>query len=229
MKTLGILGGLSPESTIYYYQYIIHRYHEQFGDHGYPKIIIYSATFQEYVDWGMSGNWDAITDDMVSALNALSDAGADFGIIATNTLHYVFDKVMSRVELPVISLVDAVCEYANGLGINKLALLGTKLTMKKDFYHKALANFGIKTLIPEPEDMKTVHDVIFTELAGGIINPESKRKYLDIIAKLAGLGAQGVILGCTEIPLLIKPEDVDIHVLDSSLIHAEAALKTALE
>jgi aspartate racemase len=229
MKKIGILGGLSPESTVYYYQYIIHRYHEQFGDHGYPKIIIYSATFQEYVDWGMNGDWASIEEDMVQAIKALETAGADFVIIATNTLHYLYDKLVARVEIPILSLVDTVCSHAQDLDVTKLALLGTKLTMKKEFYKEALAKVGVETLIPSEEDMNVVHDIIFSELSSGVITLESKTKYLNIIQGLADKGAQGVILGCTEIPLLVKPEDLDIHVLDSSIIHAEAALKHALE
>ncbi len=228
-KTIGILGGLSPESTIYYYQYITHEYTRRFNDYSYPEIIIYSVTFQEYVDLGMDGEWKVIEDKMVEAINALEKAGADFAVIATNTMHYVYDGVSRRVAIPVLSLVDTVCEHAKKFGINKIALLGTKLTMRKEFYYKALAKEGIATLIPDPEQQDIIHEIIFSELTKGIINPVSKTKFLGIINELADNGAEGVILGCTEIPLLITQDDLKIHVLDSSLIHAEAALNYALE
>jgi aspartate racemase len=228
-KKIGILGGLSPESTVYYYQYLFREYNNRYNDYHFPKIIIYSVTFQEYVDWGMSGDWKAVEDDMVEAITALKNAGADFVIIATNTLHYVYDAVAARVEIPILSLVDAVCKHAQELGVHKLALLGTKLTMKKPFYHEALAKVGIETLVPDPEGMDFVQDNIFSELSKGIIKPESKTKYLEIINILADQGAEGVILGCTEIPLIVKQDDLKIHVLDTSLIHAEAALNYALE
>ena len=227
-KKIGIIGGLSPESTVYYYQYITRKYTERFGDYGYPKIIIYSVTFQEYIDWGMNKNWKAVEDDLVDTINMLQRAGADFAIIATNTVHYVYDTVVECVEMPVLSLVDAVCKHAQQLGLKTVGLLGTKLTMRADFYHKALAEVGIETLVPSSEDRGIVHEIIFKELSRGIIKERSKMKYLEIISELASQGAEGVILGCTEIPLLVSQDDVDITVLDSSQIHAEAALNYAI-
>ena len=229
MKTIGILGGLSPESTVYYYEYLTREYTRRFHDYSYPKIIIYSVSFQEYVDWGTSKNWKAVEDDMVASISALKSAGANFAIIATNTMHYVYEAVVKRVDIPILSLVDVVCKHSQKLGITKIALLGTKLTMRKEFYKEALLDVGIETLVPSDENQDVVHDIIFNELTKGIINNDSKAKYLEIINELAELGAQGVILGCTEIPLLVKQDDLDIHVLDSSLIHAEAALNYALE
>lgn len=223
------MGGLSPESTVYYYQYITHRYTRQFGDFGYPNIIIYSVTFQEYLDWGKSGDWRAIEDGMVSGILALEHAGADFALIATNTLHHIYDSVVKRTNIPILSIVSAVCSHAQTLGVENLGLLGTKFTMRKQFYPEALAKIGIETLVPGPEKQAVIHDIIFNELTRGIIKDQSKAQYLEIIDGLADQGAQGVILGCTEIPLLIKPKDLDIHVLDSSMIHAEAAFNYALE
>ncbi len=228
-KKIGIVGGLSPESTIYYYQYITRKYTEEFGDFGYPEVVIYSVNFQNYVDWGKDDNWKAIEDDLVSAIKALQSAGAEFGIIATNTMHYVFDSVEKRVNIPLLSLVDAVCGRAKQIGINKIALLGTKFTMEKDFYPKALTKVGIETIVPNDEQRKIVNEIIFHELTKGIIKEESKNRYLEIIIDLAKRGAQGVILGCTEIPLLIRQDDVEITVLDSSLIHAEVAYQYAME
>ena len=229
LKTIGILGGLSPESTVYYYQYITRQYTERFGDHGYPEIMIYSVRFQDYIDWGNSNDWAAVEEDIVAKLNALDRAGAGFAVVATNTMHYLFDAVTARVEIPILSIVDAVRDDAVKHGLKTLGLLGTKITMTKDFYPKALAQAGIDTIVPDPADQEIIHEILFTELTNGILKNGSKKRYLDIIRTLAENGADGVILGCTEIPLLIKPEDVDIHVLDSSLIHADAALNYALD
>lgn len=228
-KTIGIVGGLSPESTVYYYQYITHQYYEQFGNYNYPKIIIFSVTFQQYIDWMTEKNYSACEDDLVDAVSALNSAGADFAIIATNTLHYFYDPVSSRVNIPIINLVDTVRDYAQKHNLKKLILLGTKFTMTKPFYSEALAKAGIETLMPEPEAQNFIHKSIFEELTRGIIKSDTKKKYIKIIEELTASGADGVILGCTEIPLLIKQDDLRIHVVDSSEIHAEAALKYALE
>lgn len=229
MKKIGIVGGLSPESTIYYYKYLTHRYTEEFGDYGYPNIIIYSVTFQDYVDWAKADDWKAIEDSLADTLLALEKAGADFAIIATNTMHYLYDSLVKRTNIPILNLLEAVSEYTERLGVKKLGLLGTKFTMSHDFYPKTLSKVGIETIVPDSEDQKVVNDIIFHELTRGIIKKESINKYLEIINGMVEKGAEGVILGCTEIPLLIKQEDLKIHVLDSSKIHAEAALKYALE
>ena len=228
-KIIGIVGGLSPESTVYYYQYITRQYTRRFNDFNYPKIVIYSVSFQNYIDWMKDKNWQACEDDLVSAVDALKAAGADFAVIATNTLHYFYDKIVERVDIPVLSLVEAVCNRAHEFGITKIVLLGTKFTMTKSFYIDALAKVGVKTLVPNSEEQTFIHDVIFDELSRGIINNDSKKLYLEIIQELVEEGAQGVILGCTEIPLLINQDDLKIHVLDSSQLHAEAALEYALE
>lgn len=229
MKTIGILGGLSPESTVYYYQYLTRKYIEHFSDYGYPKIIIYSVNFQKYIDWGKSDNWDLIADDMVSVINSLHSAGAEFAIIATNTMHYVYDLVAAKTKIPILSLVEAVSSEAMKLGITKVGLLGTKFTMQHDFYPKVLNKVGIETLVPKENEQKIVDDIIFYELTKGIFKEDSVKKYLDVIDSLVSHGVDGVILGCTEIPLLISQEDVEIPVLDSSRIHAEAAFNYALE
>jgi aspartate racemase len=144
-------------------------------------------------------------------------------------VHYVYDTVASRSEIPIISLVEVVSSEAQKLGITKIGLLGTKFTMQHDFYPKALAKIGIETLVPTVDEQKIVDDIIFYELTKGILKEDSKKKYLDVINSLVSRGIDGVILGCTEIPLLINQEDVEIHALDSSKIHAEAAFNYALE
>jgi aspartate racemase len=228
-KRIGILGGMSPESTIEYYQYITHTYAERFGDHGYPEIIIYSVSFQPYVDWSYADDWDLVAQGLSEAARKLEDAGADLIIIATNTMHLVFDEVQASVNVPMLSLLDAVGEAILAQGMRTVGLLGTKFTMEKTFYQDALARKGIAVLVPDAEDREYVNNVIYEELVAGQIHDQSRAEFVAIINHLAALGAEGVILGCTEIPLLVSEVDVGPPLFDSTAIHAEAALNYACD
>ena len=220
---------MSPESTSAYYEYITRTYTERFGDFSYPEIIIYSVSFQPFVDWPAAGRWDLVADALAESANRLEKAGADFVVIATNTMHIVFDKIRAQVNIPMLSLLDAVGQAIQAKNITKVGLLGTRFTMHNTFYAEALQKYGIDVIVPEGADAVTVNQVIYDELVKGIISPESKRKFLAITKKLQARGAQGVILGCTEIPLLINTEDTDLPLFDTTTIHAEAALNFALE
>jgi aspartate racemase len=226
-KKIGILGGMSPESTIEYYQYITRTYTERFGDYGYPEMIIYSVSFQPYVDWPNSARWDLVAQGLSEAARKLEDAGADFIIIATNTMHLVFDEVQASVSIPMLSLLDAVGEAILAQGMKTVGLLGTKFTMEKTFYQDALARKGITVLVPDAEDRDYVNEVIYNELVAGQIDDDSRAGFVAIINELATRGAEGVILGCTEIPLLVGEEDVALPLFDTTAIHAEAALNYA--
>jgi aspartate racemase len=228
MKTIGILGGMSPESTVAYYEYITRTYTERFGDYGYPEVIIYSVSFQPYVDWPNAGRWDLVAAGLSEAARKLAAAGADFVLIATNTMHKVVDDVRAAVDVPVLSLLDAVGEAILAQGISTVGLLGTRFTMEKPFYRGALAEQGITVLVPEERERDVVHRVIYDELVAGKIRAASREQYVAIIEGLAARGAEGVVLGCTEIPLLIRPEDVSLPLFDTTQIHAEAALTYAL-
>lgn len=228
-KKIGILGGMSPESTSAYYEYITRTYTERFGDFSYPEIIIYSVSFQPFVDWPSAGRWDLVADALADSANRLEKAGADFVVIATNTMHIVFDEIQAQVGIPMLSLLDAVGQAIQARNISKVGLLGTRFTMQNTFYADALEKYGVKVIVPEGDDAITVNQVIYDELVKGIISPESKEKFLTITKKLEERGAQGVILGCTEIPLLINTEDTDLPLFDTTTIHAEAALNFALE
>jgi len=234
-KKIGILGGLSPESTTEYYEYITRTYTARFGDYGYPEIIIYSVSFQSYVDWPKENRWDLVAQGLSEAAQKLEAAGADFIIIATNTMHLVFDQVQASVSVPMLSLLDAVGDAILGLRSGDLAqqlktmgLLGTKFTMEKTFYQDALAQKGITVLVPDADDRQYVNAVIYDELVAGQIRDESRAGFVAIIEKLAERGAEGVILGCTEIPLLVNEEDAGMPLFDTTAIHAEAALNYAL-
>jgi len=227
-KKIGILGGMSPESTAEYYQFITRRYTERFGDYGYPEIIIYSVSFQPYVDWPGAERWDLVAQGLGEAAQRLEAAGADFIIIATNTMHLVFDEVQASVKTPMLSLLDVVGDAILEKGLKTVGLLGTKFTMEKPLYHNALAKKGITVLVPNANDREYVNQVIYDELVAGNIRDESRAGYVEIINKLAQQGAEGVILGCTEIPLLVSESDAGLPLFDTTLIHAEAALDYAL-
>ena len=221
-KRIGILGGMSPESTSEYYEYITRTYTERFGDYGYPEIIIYSVSFQPYVDWPNEDRWDLVAQGLSEAAQRLEAAGADFIIIATNTMHLVFDQVQASVNVPMLSLLDAVGEAILARGMKTVGLLGTKFTMERTFYQDALARKNIAVLVPNADDREYVNNVIYDELVAGQIRDESRAGFVAIIEKLAARGAEGVILGCTEIPLLVNEADARIPLFDTTAIHAEA-------
>jgi aspartate racemase len=228
-KTIGILGGMSPESTVAYYEYITRSYTERFGDYGYPDIIIYSVSFQPYVDWPQAGRWDLVAKGLSEASGVLAAAGADFILLATNTMHIVFDQVAASVDVPMLSLLDAVGEAIQERDMETVGLLGTSFTMEKPFYQRALAGRGITVIVPDRDDRKLVNDVIYSQLVAGDIRDESRQAFVRIIHELTRRGAEGVILGCTEIPLLINEGDVGMPLFDTTVIHAEAALRYAVE
>jgi len=226
-KRIGILGGMSPESTIAYYEYITRTYTERFGNYGYPDIIIYSVSFQPYVDWPNQGRWDLVARGLSDAAQKLVAAGADFIVIATNTMHLVLDEVQASVSVPILSLLDAVSDAILARGLRTVGLLGTRFTMEKTFYQQALGRRGIAVLVPNADDREYVNRVIYDELVAGQIREESRDQFVAIIHKLRNRGAEGVILGCTEIPLLISEADAGMPLFDTTTIHAEAALDFA--
>ena len=227
-KTIGILGGMSPESTIEYYRHITRSFTEKFGDYGYPEIVIFSVSFQPYVDWPAAGAWNLVADGLADAARKLSAAGADFVVIATNTMHKVVDEIRAKVDIPILSLLDVVGDAIDAQGLKTVGLLGTRFTMESTFYQDALAKRGITVVVPDAADRETVNRVIYDELVAGEIRAESRAEYLAIIERLAAQGAQGIILGCTEIPLLVKQADTPLQLFDTTILHADAALAFAL-
>ena len=227
-KKIGILGGLTPESTVTYYMHIVHRYQELYGDHGYPECFIYGVSFQKYEDWMKKEDWDSIEDNLLKGLKVLETVGADISVIATNTMHLLFDKLQSRIQMPLISIIDAVAESINEAGFRKVGLLGTQFTMNHPFYQKGLNRFNIEAIVPRQPDQDFILQVIFDELSKGILHEGSRQGFLKIIDKLVDQGAEGVVLGCTEIPLLVRQQDTDVRIFDTSTIHAEKALQQAI-
>lgn len=227
-KTIGIIGGMSPESTIAYYQHLTHTYTKRFGDYGYPPILINSVSFQPYVDWPNQDRWDLVAAGLSEAAQQLEKAGADFIIIATNTMHLVFDEVQASVQVPMLSLLEVVGDTIQARGLSTVGLLGTRFTMEQTFYHDALTARGIAVTVPDAPDRALVNRVIYEELTAGRILDESRAEYVRIIQHMAQQGTQGVILGCTEIPLLIGESDVSLPLFDTTELHADAALKYAI-
>jgi aspartate racemase len=221
---IGILGGLSAESTVTYYEHITRSYAERYGDYAYPEIVIYSVNFQQYVDWQKDGRWAEAADAMVCAIESLRSAGSDFGLIATNTMHIVFEEVQARVGIPLLSIVDATAEAIARRRLRRVGLLGTVFTMREAFYRDGLEKRGIESVVPPAVDMDLINRVIYRELCRGDIREASRREFQRMVAALQDDGAEGVVLGCTEIPLLLRPEDVELPLFNTTLVHAEAAL-----
>jgi len=227
-KRIGILGGMTAESTVSYYVHIFKRYEELHGDLGYPEMVIYDVSFQRFSDWMGVEDWASIEEALLEGLGRLQAAGADFAVIATNTMHLLFDKLEARSPIPLISIVDATAEAIKAEGLDTIGLLGTKFTMEKPFYVEGLKRHGIEALVPGKEERDYVNRVVFDELTYGRLLDTSRERYLEVIDGLVGRGAQGVVLGCTEIPLLVTPEHTDVKLFDTAVIHAEKALQHAL-
>ena len=228
-KKIGIIGGLSPESTIKYYQHITRKYYERFGDYSYPEILIYSVNFQQFINWQKEGNWNNIAEKLVKATQAIHAAGADFGLIAANTMHIVFDKVQEKSPIPLISIIEATAAAISKEEIKTVGLLGTLHTMRERFYKEGLLKYGIMTIVPEPGEQEFINKVIYDELTRGQTNQKSKQAFIKIINELRSRGAEGIVLGCTEIPLLVHQNDCNIKLFNTTEIHAERALNLAVE
>ena len=229
MKTIGLIGGMSWESTIPYYRIINEAVKEKLGGLHSAKIILYSVEFDEIEKCQSSGEWEKSGEILGNAAKGIENAGADFILICTNTMHKVAPQIASMINIPIIHIADATAGELEKRNIKTVGLLGTKYTMTQDFYKQRLIDRGIKVVIPDEEDIETVNSVIFDELCVGKIEDSSREKYKKIIKILADKGAEGVILGCTEIGLLISQTDVDIPVFDTTVIHAKRAAELSME
>ncbi len=228
MKTIGMIGGMSWESTVTYYKLINKKINKELGGLHSAKILLYSVDFAEIEKCQTNGDWDKGADILALAAENLEKAGADFIVICTNTMHKVVPQIKKRINIPIIHIAEATAEKLKENNISNVALLGTKYTMTQDFYKEKLIEVGINVLIPAKEDIEIVNQVIYDELCLGIISEKSKKEYLRIINELTAQGAQGVILGCTEIGLLIKQDDTSLPVFDTTEIHASKAVMEAI-
>jgi aspartate racemase len=230
MKTIGLIGGMSWESSAVYYNIINRKVREVLGGFHCAKSIMVTVEFAEIQRLQHDEDWNALEQIMVKSARQLEAAGADFVILCTNTMHLCSPAIVQNITIPFLHIAEATGMKIAEMGLKKVALLGTRFTMEKDFYKTYILNrFGIEVIIPTEKEREQIHNTIYQELVQGLIKDDSRKKFQQIIGNLEILGAEGVILGCTEIPLLIKQTDVNIPVLDTTAIHAEKAMEWALQ
>ncbi|MGD6942992.1 aspartate/glutamate racemase family protein [Cytobacillus gottheilii] len=229
MKTIGLIGGLSWESTSEYYRIINTAVKNKLGGLHSAKCLIHSFNFEEIADMQRTGKWKEATESMVEAAVKLEQAGAEVIVICTNTMHKMAMEVQEAVSVPLIHIAESTAHAIKQQNLKKVALLGTAFTMEQPFYKDILSKHGIETIIPNEADRQMVHSVIFDELCQGRFLEDSRVKYQELISKLEAEGAEGVILGCTEIPLLIKQEHSSLPLLDTTYLHAMAAVEYAMD
>lgn len=229
MKTIGLIGGMSWESTVTYYEIANRTMKEELGGLHSAKVLLYSVDFQEIEECQANGEWDKSAQILGDAAENLEKAGADFIVICTNTMHKIAPDIQRRITIPILHIAEATADELEKKNIKKVALLGTKYTMEQDFYKNKLVERGIEVIIPNAQERAEVNRVIYEELCLGTILPESKKKYLEIIERLGKEGAQGAILGCTEIGLLVQQQDTEIPLFDTAAIHAKRAAMKAIE
>jgi len=229
MKTIGLLGGMSWESTVAYYRLINQTVATERGGLTSAPILLYSVNFEPIEALQRAGDWDELGRILVDAAQRLEGAGADLLVLATNTMHRVAQAIEAGVDRPLLHIADATGAAIRHAGLGQVGLLGTRFTMQQDFYRRRLeqAN-GISMLTPEPADQETVHRIIFEELCRGRVEPASRAAYRAVMARLAARGAEGIVLGCTEIAMLVGPDDADVPLLDTTAIHARHAALAAL-
>ena len=229
MKTIGLIGGMSWESTSTYYNLINEGIKQNLGGLHSAKIAMYSVYFDEIEKLQRQGGWQETASLLGDAAKSVEAAGADFLLICTNTMHKVADEIGSSVSIPLLHIADATAQQLSKDEMKRVGLLGTRFTMEQDFYKKRLhENHGIEVLTPEEADRQVMHDIIYKELCLGIINDESRELVLKIIDSLRKQGAECIILGCTEIPLLVKQKHTEVPLYDTTAIHAGAAVNYAL-
>ncbi|WP_411954628.1 aspartate/glutamate racemase family protein [Alkalibacillus sp. S2W] len=229
MKTIGVIGGMSWESTAEYYQEMNRQVKERLGGLHSAECMIYSVDFAEIERYQAEGEWDKAGQVLAEAGKKLELAGADVIVLATNTMHKVIDQIDKAIEVPTIHIADATADAIKAQGLNRVALLGTKYTMEQEFYKGRIAEQNLEVLVPNETDQNRVHRIIFDELVLGEFHDHSREYYIDVINRLVQQGAEGVIFGCTEIGLLIKSHDVTVPVFDTSQIHVTRAVDYALE
>jgi aspartate racemase len=229
MKTIGLIGGMSWESTLEYYRIINETMKAKLGRFHSAKLILYSVDFDEVEILQHQGKWDELTAIMIDAARRVKKGGAEFLLICTNTMHKMAEDIENEAGLPLLHIVDAAAEEIKSKNIRKAGLLGTKFTMEEDFYKERLnRKHNIEVIIPEKKERDTIHRILYSELCLGVIKHISRDTFKKIIENLVGKGAEGIILGCTEIPLLVRQEDYEISLFDTTSIHAKAAVEYAI-
>ncbi|PHC43790.1 aspartate racemase [Bacillus toyonensis] len=229
MKTIGLIGGMSWESTSEYYRILNEEIKSKLGGLHSAKCLINSVDFEEIERFQSNGDWDGAGEVLGNAAYSLQKGGADFIIICTNTMHKVLEKIKENINIPVLHIADTTAKEIKRKGIQTIGLLGTKYTMEQDFYKSRIEENNIKVIVPVEKNREKLNEIIYTELCLGKITSQSREYYKRVIEELVQKGAQGIILGCTEIGLLIKQEDVLVPIFDTTFIHAMEAVNVALE
>jgi len=229
MKTIGLIGGITPQSTVMYYEVLNRLASSYYGGVHSSKVLINSLDFGEVSELQEKGHWNILDKMMSNAAFSLEKAGAHCILICANTMHLSIHAIQAVVNVPVFHIAEATAIQIKSQKLSTVALLGTKYTMEKTFFKEVLSTFGISTMIPDKLDRQIIHNVIYSELSRGELHNNSKQAYLSIIEKLVAAGAKGIILGCTEIPLLIKQDDVAVPVFDTTTIHAQKAFDFAID
>ena len=230
MKTVGLIGGMSWESTVPYYQTINHEVVDRLGGLHSAKILLDSVDFHEIEALQSAGRWPEAGELLAFSAERLETAGADFLVLCTNTMHKVADRLVACVSIPLLHIADATADAIKSAGLRRIGLLGTRFTMEQDFYRGRLQQrHGLEVIVPSAADRATVHAVIYEELCRGQINPVSRDAYVAIVKKLLHQGCEGVLLGCTEIGLLLKPQDAPVPLFDTAKLHAQAAARFTLD
>lgn len=230
MKTIGLIGGMSWESTMEYYRLINESVKEKLGGLHSAKCVLCSVDFAEVAELQRHGQWPEAARLLVGAARSVEKAGADLLLICTNTMHKLADTVQAGIGIPLLHIVDATAEKVKQAGLHRVGLLGTRFTMEDDFYRgRLMSQFGLEVTIPDPGDREAVHRIIYEELCLGTARPESKAQLAGIMSRLVEMGAEGIILGCTELGLLIRAEDCRVPLFDTTRVHALAAVEQALK
>ncbi|MEV6576174.1 aspartate/glutamate racemase family protein [Streptomyces sp. NPDC051577] len=228
MKTIGLLGGMSWESTAEYYRLLNEFTRERLGGLHSARCVLYSVDFAEIEQLQARGRWDEAGEVLAAAARSVEAAGADLVLLCTNTMHKVADQVQAAVSIPLLHLADATADAVRAQGLHRVGLLGTAFTMEQDFYRGRLAAAGLDVYVPDAEGRALVHRVIYEELCLGVVREESRTAYREVIGDLVAAGAEGIVLGCTEIELLVGAEDSPVPVFPTARIHAAAAVRAAL-
>jgi aspartate racemase len=226
MHKVGIIGGIGPSSTLDYYTGIIEGYRAIKQDNQYPELVINSINMTKMLGFLEQEDWDGLVSALLTAVNQLQSAGATFAAIASNTPHIVYSRLKEVSPIPLISIVEATCDYAKSIGCKKVVILGTKFTMSNGLYTNIFPSYDMKAYVPDTAGIDAIHSIIFPNLENGIVNPDDKKKMLLIASKLIKEhNADGLVLGCTELPLMIQEDDLPIKVLNTTKIHIAAILK----
>jgi len=230
MKTIGLIGGTSWNSTLEYYRILNETVKKKLGGSHSAKCILYSIDFEDIRESLNDEKWEDVAKILIDASKRIEKAGADFILICANTLHKIVDDIQENISIPILNIIEVTAEKIKEQGIKKVGLIGTRFTMKEDFYKKILEEkYSIEVVLPDKKDIETLHGIISDELCKGIIKQGSKERIKKIINNLTSRRAEGIILGCTELPLLIKQEDIDMPIFDTTRIHAISAVECALE